>query len=58
MLSTKDGGVVLEQVAQKSCSCPIPGSIQCQDKQGSGQPDLVLDLSVDNPDCGRGVGTS
>ena len=32
---------------------PVPGGVQGQVRQGSGQPDLVLDLAVGNPACGR-----
>ena len=48
---------MLEQTAQSSCGCLIPGGIQGQVRRSPGQPGLVLDLAVDNPICGRGVGT-
>ena len=35
-------GDALEQVAQGSCGCPIPGGIQSQAGCGSGQPGLVV----------------
>ena len=37
------GGEALEQAAQRSCGCPISGSIECQDGWCSGQPDLAGD---------------
>jgi len=43
-----------EQVAQRSCGCPLPGSIQGQVGQGFGQPGLVEGV----PAHGRGVGTT
>jgi len=45
--------VTLEQIAQRSCGCPIPGGIQGQAGCGSGQPGLV----VGNPADSRGVET-
>ena len=33
--------VVLEQTAQRGCSCPIPGGVQGQVGWGHGQPGLV-----------------
>ena len=47
------GGDALEQVAQGSCGCPIPGGIEGQAGCGSGQPDLV----VSNPAHSSGVET-
>ena len=35
-------GDTLEQVAQGSCGCPIPASIQGQVGCGSGQPGLLV----------------
>ena len=49
-----EGGEALEQVAQRSCGCPLPGSVQGQVGWGFEQPDLVADV----PAHGRGVGTS
>jgi len=48
-------GVVetLEQVAQRSCGCPLPGIVQGQVGWGFEQPGLVEDV----PAHGRGVGT-
>jgi len=43
----------LEQVAQRSWGCPIPGGIQGQVRWGPGQPDLV----GGNPVYNRGLGT-
>ena len=34
-------GEILEQVAQRGCGCPLPGSIQGQAGQGREQPGLV-----------------
>ena len=34
-------GETLEQVAQRGCGCPLPGSIQGQAGQGCEQPGLV-----------------
>lgn len=47
---------MLEQVVQGGCGCPILEVFQCQVGWGLGYLDLVLDLAVDNPACGRGVG--
>ncbi|KAK4832815.1 hypothetical protein QYF61_025683 [Mycteria americana] len=44
--------VRLEQDAQKSCRCPITGTVQRQAGWSFGQPDLVKDV----PARGRGVG--
>jgi len=44
-------GVVLEQVAQGGCGCPIPGGIQGQAGCGSGQPGLL----VGDPAHSRGL---
>jgi len=43
----------LEQVAQRSCGCPLPGSVQGQVGWGFEQPGLVGDV----PTHGRGGGT-
>ena len=40
------GGEALEQVTQRGCRCLIPGNIQGRVGQGSGQPDLVEDVTV------------
>jgi len=48
-----EGGEALEQVAQRSCVCPLPGSVQGQAGCGFEQPGLVEDV----PAHGRGVGT-
>jgi len=45
--------MTLEQVAERSCGCPLPGSVQVQAGQGSEQPGLVEGV----PAHGRGVGT-
>jgi len=52
-----ESGEVLEQAAQRSCGCLIPGGVQSQFGWGPGQSNLVLDLVVDNPASGRGIGT-
>jgi len=44
--------------AQGGCGCPIPGGVQGQVGWGHGQPGLVLNVEVDSPACGRGVGAS
>ena len=36
-----EGGETLEQVAQRNCGCPLPGSVQGQVGWGSEQPGLV-----------------
>ncbi|KAK4830934.1 hypothetical protein QYF61_014307 [Mycteria americana] len=38
------GGETLEQVAQRSCRCPIAGSVQSQVRRGFEQPDLGKDV--------------
>ena len=51
----QESGRVLEQAAQSSCGCPIPGGFQCQNAWGPGQPGLVLNVEVGSPACGRGL---
>jgi len=46
-----EGGEALAQVAQRSCGCPLPGSVQGQAGQGFEQPGLVEGV----PAHGRGV---
>ena len=46
-----EGGENLEQIAQRSCGCPIAGSAQGQAGWGFGQADLVEGV----PAHGRGV---
>jgi len=42
--------IVLVQVFQRSCGCPIPGHIQGQVGWSLGQPDLLMpDSAVGNP---------
>ena len=48
-----EGGETLEQVAQRSCGCPLPGSVQGQVGRSSEQTGLVEDV----PAHGRRVGT-
>jgi len=52
-MSDFTGGEALEEVAQKSCGCPLPGNVQGQVEWGSEQPGLVEGV----PAPGRGVGT-
>jgi len=37
----RKSGEVLEQAAQRSCRCPIPGGVQGQARWSPRQPDLV-----------------
>ena len=46
-----EGAEALAQGAQRSCGCPIPGSVQGQVGQGLEQ----LDLEEGVPACGRGL---
>ena len=39
-----EGGETLEQVVQRGCECPFPGSIQGQAEWGCEQPGLVGDV--------------
>jgi len=41
-----ESGEALEQVAQRSCGCPFPGSVQGQVGWSSEQPGLVEDRRV------------
>ena len=57
MMTTKMTTIVtildkLEQVAQRSCGCPLPESVQAQVGWGFEQPGLVESV----PAHGRGVG--
>jgi len=47
------GDEALAQVTQRSCGCPLPGSVQGQVGWGSEQPGLVDGV----PAHGKGVGT-
>ena len=50
---------MLEQLPREAVDAPsIPGGVQGQVGWGPGQPDLVLDMKVGGPACGRGVGDS
>jgi len=49
----REGGETLEQAAQRSCGCPLPGIVQGQVGWSSEQPGLVEDV----PAHGRGLGT-
>jgi len=46
-----EGGEALAQVAQRSCGCPLPGSVQGQAGRGFEQPGLVGGV----PARGRGL---
>ena len=46
-----EGGETLQQVAQRSCGCPILGEVQGQVGRGFEQPHLVEDV----PAHGTGV---
>jgi len=46
-----EGGETLAQVAQRSCGCPLPGSVQGQVGWSSEQPGLVEAV----PAHGRGL---
>jgi len=48
-----EGAEALAQVAQRSCGCALPGSVQGQVGWGFEQPGLVEGV----PAHGRGVGT-
>jgi len=48
-----ESGEVLAQVAQRSCGCPLPGSVQGQVGWGFELPGLAEGI----PAHGRGVGT-
>jgi len=48
-----EGGEILKQVAQRSCGCPLSGSVPGQVGRSSEQPGLEEDVPAD----GRGVGT-
>jgi len=41
-----EGGEAVEQVAQRSCGCPLPGSVQGQAGWGFEQPGLVEGVSA------------
>ena len=47
-----NGGEALEQIAQRSGGCPVPGDIQGQAGQGSEQPALVVALPVNCREVG------
>jgi len=52
-LAGHESGEALAQVAQRSCGCPLPGSVQGQVGWSSEHSGLVEDVPVH----GRGVGT-
>lgn len=39
-------GATLEQVAKRSCRCPVPRKVQSHVEQVSGQPDLDENVTV------------
>ena len=45
----RERGDEIEQPAQKSCTCPIPGGAQYQVEWGTLQPGLVPDSVNGNP---------
>ena len=47
---------LLAKAAQRGCGCPFPAGVQDQVGWGPGQPDLILDMEVGGPACGRGFG--
>ena len=47
---------MLEQAAQRGYDCPVPAHVQGQVGWSPGQPDLVLNVEVGGPACGKGVG--
>ena len=49
---------MLEQAAQRSCGCFVPGGAQGQVGCGPGQPGLVLNVEVGGSACGGVVGAS
>ena len=49
--------VALEQAAQRSCGCRIPGGVQGQVGWGPGLLGLGLDLEIGNSKCDGGDGT-
>ena len=53
----QESGEVLEQAAQRGCSCPVPGGVQGQVGWSTGQPGLVIDIEVGGPACGKGTET-
>ena len=53
-----ESGEVMEQDAHRGCGCPVPGGVQGQVGWIPGQPSLVLNVEVDGPACGGGVGAS
>jgi len=48
-----EGCEALEQVVQRSCGCPLPGSVPGQVGRGFERPGVVEGV----PALGRGVGT-
>jgi len=48
-----EGDETLAQASQRSCGCPLPGSVQCQTGWGFEEPGLVEGV----PAHGSGGGT-
>jgi len=48
--------MVLEQTAQRSCRCPIPGGVQGWVGWSRVQPGPVLNVEAGGLACSRGVG--
>ena len=46
----RESGEVLKQAVQGGCGCP--GGVQDRVGWDPGQPDLIPDLEVGDPDCG------
>ena len=51
----RESSEVLEQAAQRGCGSPIPGGVEDQAGQDSGQPSLVPDLEVCGSACDTGL---
>ena len=49
--------MALEQAAQRSCGCRIPGGVRGQVGWGPGLLGLGLDLEIGNSKCDGGDGT-
>lgn len=47
---------MLEHATQRGCGCSIPGGAQSQVGWDPGQTNLVLDMKLDGPGCGKGFG--
>lgn len=56
--SSQQSGEVLEQPAQRTCGCPVPGGVHGQVGWGPGQSRVVLDMEVGGPACSGGAEAS